>query len=261
MGRNFLFIVEGEKTEPCILKAVLERWGYNAIKTKRILELQEFNHSFDLSFDETKLTNAKDNVVIAQAPRNRLHDLVVLYKKHHIDLDKLFGAGENILFSGIFVIFDVDHTNASDLKEAFAFHCDETSSGLLLVSSPCIEIISEPKRKDTLSVCHLGEYKSTRNVHCHNVHKKDVTQYIADNFEALALEFLEKNLRDFKEPNVMEHPRLVIEAINKHNIRNVESVVYRYFTTVVYVALAYISGATKEIDNYCIVKDLLEKKF
>ena len=87
MGKNYLFIVEGEKTEPCILQAVLERWGYNAIKTKGISELQEFG----LSFDETKLTNAKDNVVIAQAPRNRLHDLVVLYKKHHIDLDKLFG--------------------------------------------------------------------------------------------------------------------------------------------------------------------------
>lgn len=260
MGRNYLFIVEGEKTEPCILEAVLKRWGYNAIKTKRISELQEFNHSLDLSFDETKLTNAKDNVVIAQAPRNRLHDLVVLYKEHHVDLDKLFGANDDILFSGIFVIFDVDHTNVSDLQEAFAFHCDETSSGLLLVSSLCIEIISEPQRKDELSVCHLGEYKSARNVHCHNAYKKNVTQYIADNFEALALEFLEKNYKDFKEPNVMEHPKLVIEAINKHNIRNIESVVYRYFTTVVYVALAYISGATREIDNYHIVRELLNEK-
>lgn len=148
MGRNYLFIVEGEKTEPSILQTVLERWGYNAIKTNRISELQEFG----LSFDETKLSNTKDNVVIAQAPRNRLHDLVVLYKKHHVDLDKLFGADENILFSGIFVFFDVDHTTVSDLNDAFAFHCDETSSGLLLVSSPCIEIISEPQRKDDLSV-------------------------------------------------------------------------------------------------------------
>lgn len=257
MGKNYLFIVEGEKTEPCILQAVLERWGYNAIKTKRISELQEFG----LSFDETKLTNAKDNIIIAQAPRNRLHDLITLYKSHHIDLDKLFGAGKDIPFSGIFVVFDVDHTSVSDLQESFEFHCDETTSGLLLVSSPCIEIISEPQRKDDLSVCHLGEYKSARNVHCHNAYKKNVTQYIADNFEALALEFLEKNYKDFKEPNVMEHPKLVIEAINKHNIRNIESVVYRYFTTVVYVALAYISGSTREIDNYCIVKELLKKKF
>ena len=76
----------------------------------------------------------------------------------------------------------------------------------------------------------------------------------------MALEFLEKNYQDFKGPNVMEHPKLVIEVVNKHNIRNIESVVYRYFTTVVYVALAYISGATREIDNYCIVKNLLKKK-
>ena len=256
MGKNYLFIVEGEKTEPCILQAVLERWGYNAIKTNRISELLEFG----LSFDETKLTNTKDNIIIAQAPRNRLHDLITLYKRHHIDLDKLFGAGKDILFSGIFVIFDVDHTSVSDLQESFEFHCDETTSGLLLVSSPCIEIISEPQRKDCLSVCHLGEYKSARNTHCHNKYKKGVTQYIADNFESLALEFLEKNYNEFQESNIMEHPKLVIETINKNNIRNVESVVYRYFTTVVYVALAYISGATREIDNYCIVKDIFEKK-
>ena len=47
------------------------------------------------------------------------------------------------------------------------------------------------------------------------------------------------------------------------NIRGIEGninyrVVYRYFTTVIYVCIAYIKGLTREIDNYNIVKDFFE---
>ena len=52
----------------------------------------------------------------------------------------------------------------------------------------------------------------------------------------------------------MEHPDFVLEQINELNERKFESndclpVVYRYFTTTLYVCLAYILGLTKEMEN------------
>ena len=70
----------------------------------------------------------------------------------------------------------------------------------------------------------------------------------------------------------MEHPRLIIDYINKYNERvnyskdtgDESYVIYRYFTTVVYVFIAYINGLVREIDNYDIVyqwlSDMLTKR-
>ena len=62
--------------------------------------------------------------------------------------------------------------------------------------------------------------------------------------------FLKQNYIDFNEPNIMEHPSLVIKKINQENIREDNYVYYRYFTTVIYVCIAYALGLTKQIENY-----------
>ena len=90
--------------------------------------------------------------------------------------------------------------------------------------------------------------------------------YIKDNFNELMLFFLRKNQRDFGENNIMEHPRLILESINTNNVRvncpNREDsyVVYRYFSTVIYVAIAYANGLTREIDNYRLVEGFFSNK-
>lgn len=73
---------------------------------------------------------------------------------------------------------------------------------------------------------------------------------------------LHLNYNEFNEPNIMEHPSLIIKSIAKNERVNypkehkVESyVIYRYFTTVVYVFIAYINGLTSKIDNYGIVRE------
>ena len=73
------------------------------------------------------------------------------------------------------------------------------------------------------------------------------------------LHFLELNRNEFNETNVMEHPKLIKDKINLENIRynstNKEDsyVIFRYFSTVLYVAIAYANKLTREIDNYNIV--------
>ncbi len=62
----------------------------------------------------------------------------------------------------------------------------------------------------------------------------------------------------------MEHPHLVKDKINEINIRINDKeksyVEYRYFTTVVYVMIAYINKLTIDIDNYDKVYDFFKSK-
>ena len=58
----------------------------------------------------------------------------------------------------------------------------------------------------------------------------------------------------------MEHPEYVLQQINLLNDRtyindDFQPVLYRYFTTTLYVCIAYILGLTKEIDNSIIVEN------
>ena len=64
---------------------------------------------------------------------------------------------------------------------------------------------------------------------------------------------------EFHDDNVIEHPHLVVDRINQMNVRNDDgSALYRYFTTVVYVAIAYMKGLTAKVDNYKTVRDFFE---
>lgn len=239
---NYLFVTEGEKTEPNILEPILKGFGFSVtIKEKQ-------NNYSDISFSETELSNGENNVVIAVAPRSRISHALLAYEREHIDFHKLFGNGK--LFSGIYIIYDIDHTSVDDLNTAYSIHNDESDTGLLLVSSPCIEVLTDLNRTEDLNIIEsFKEYKKERNLALRELEGFNCEEYIVKNFNKIALFYLNLNTAEFKETNVMEHPRLVIEKINKENIRTDKACKIRYFTTVLYVAIAHMTGLAKNTSN------------
>ena len=252
---NYLLLVEGARTEINIFQSVLERYG---MKVVRHSQLQSFSDLNDVDLDGIELQGEKGVVLIAQAPRNRLSDLIKYYEREKVDLHFAFG-GRNTPFNGIFLVFDVDHTSKEDLNKMFDKHCDETDAGLLLISSPCIEIMTEPERTEELKTDHLWKYKHQRNTFLSDTLKQGTSaeQYISDNFEELAVSFLDRNRREFDDTNVMNHPEEVIRLVNERNDRTEEEVIYRYFTTVVYVLFACVFRLNVQVDNYTALREFL----
>ena len=251
MAKNFLIITEGVRTEPKILKPIFEKYGFNAIRRNPI-RINEESCMFDLKITEMHDEN-KDNVFIAQGPKNRIRDFMNLINQQTEDVERYFVQLADT-FAGVFLVYDVDHTPNEDLEAMCLKFCDETSDGLLLVSSPCIEILSEPNRTNELCVDHLEEYKAERRAWVQEKTSNSVEKYIVKNFETLILSFLRKNCEESGSNNVMDHPEFVLQQINTKNERTFISddeqpVRYRYFTTTLYVCIAYILGLTKEIDN------------
>ena len=255
MRMKYLLLVEGAKTEINIFQRVLERYGMIVVRQR---QLESFSDLKDVDLNEIELQGRNGIVLIVQAPRNRLGDLLKYYERENVDLHLAFG-GRDTPFNGVFLVFDVDHTSKEELDFMFRNHCDETDSGLLLISSPCIEVMSEPDRRQELKTDHLWKYKHQRNDFISNTLKLGVSteQYISDNFERLAVSFLDQNKREFNDSNVMNHPEEVIRLVNERNDRTENEVVYRYFTTVVYVIFACILRLNVQIDNYQALRDCL----
>lgn len=266
MINNYLLIVEGEKTEPELFSRILESYGFH-------VEIAKEKHDVNLPFEVSLKNASKDkiNVLIAQFKQNRIHDFMIKFNKSEEDLGRYFNMEPNY-FKAIFLIFDVDHNERKDLEECMNKFNDE-SSGLLLISSPCIEVLADDKffledRCETYY--HIKkDYVSKINDCCNKNNKCNALEFIASNFHSLALSFLKKNRDDFDENNIMEHPYKVVEKINELNIRknwkdeNDErrsELIYRYFTTVIYVFIAYIHGLTSKIDNYSLVYDFFNER-
>ena len=128
MAKNFLIITEGIRTEPNILEAVLKRYGFNVIR-KDPIEINGEDQPFDL--DVTKLSGDKDNIYIAKGPKNRIYEFLALIDSNSADIERYFSKFEEN-FSGIFLVYDVDHTLNEDLEKMFAKYNDETGSGCYL---------------------------------------------------------------------------------------------------------------------------------
>ena len=256
MAKQFLILTEGAKTEQNILKSVFEKYGFNVIRQEAVQIHKELDN---LEFDLTRLVDDKINILIAQGPKNRISEFINMFDNQSEDVERYFDFwSEN--FAGIFLIYDVDHTSKDALENMFVKFQNETESGLLLLSSPCIEILSEPNRIKELSVEHLKEYKTERKAWVQEKTSNSVENYIINNFEDLVIQFLKQNCIESGNYNVMEHPQFVLQKINLLNERtyindDLQPVLYRYFTTTIYVCVAYILGLTKEIDNGKIVED------
>ena len=257
MYDNYLLIVEGKKTEPNIFEKVLVKYVFNVIKSETPITVDDEFH-----FEKTEIKKNEKNVVIIQGPRNRIHDFLILYNEHSDSLERVFSNAMTTV-KGIFLMYDVDHNDNKDVEEMFNRFPDE-SSGLLLLSSPCIEVLGEYDYNRSLFYNNLKEYKSDLNIH-YNKEYGNAENYIVENFEKLCIHFLDYNYKTYNAPNIMEHPQLIISKINEDNKRvnypkdsPLKSyVIYNYLTTVVYVFLAYINGLTREIDNYEIVRNFL----
>ena len=246
MSKNILLIVEGSVYEQNIFGDVFSKYGFNTIVSNQKMDVDGVGQ-----FEKFEYQLEKNNIVIIQGPRNRIHDFLKLYDENEMSIEKVFSYSY-AFFSGIFLIYDVDHNDCDDVELMYKRFSDE-STGMLLLSSPCIEVIADYDRQRSESKFkHLKEYKAEINNHYNGA----TNDFIRNNFDALMLYFLKKNHDDFKEPNVMEHPRLIVQSINalndRVNCKNPKDsyVIYRYFSTVVYVVIAYANGLTKEIDNY-----------
>jgi len=259
MENNYLLIVEGRKTEPNIFQSVLVKYGFNVVVSDEKLDT-----AYDIELNYTNFKKDQNNVFIIEGPRNRIHDFLKYYNSND-SLEKALRFANNS-FKGIFLMYDVDHNDEEDIKEMYDKFKDE-SSGLLLLSSPCIEVLGEYDHERFIECNKVTEYKADLNKH-YCLEYGNVVNYIIDNFETLCTYYLDKNYKDFDEPNIMEHPRLVIELINRYNTRvnypkdskEKSYVIYRYLTTVIYVFIAYINGLTTNIDNYDNVRNYFLNK-
>lgn len=246
MNKNILLIVEGSVDEQNIFGHIFSKYGFNTIISNQKMDILGIGQ-----FEKFEYQLNKNNIVIIQGPRNRIHDFLKLYDENEMSIEKIFSYSY-AFFSGIFLIYDVDHNDCEDIELMYKRFSDE-SSGMLLLSSPCIEVIADfDRNRGESKYNHLKEYKAIINGH----YKGLTSDYIKDNFNELMLYFLHKNYQDFLESNVMEHPALIVNYINSLNDRincknpDYSYVIYRYFSTVIYVAIAYANGLTKEINNY-----------
>ncbi len=259
MSKKFLLIVEGSKTEKNIFTEIFKKYNFS-VKDCGKLQIEGDKNNL-LSQFYLSDTNKNSDVYIVEGPRNRIHDWLSLFDKQQCDFERLFSE-LNSCFAGIFIIYDVDHTSKDELSKMFERYQDETT-GLLLLSSPCIEVLGDIGRNEPLKVEHLSKYKTEQNLIHEAKDKKHTRDYIIDNFESLVCYYLDKNVQESGDKNIMNHPDFVLGKINELNERKFISrdympVDYRYFTTVVYVCIAYIMGLTKEFDNYTIVKKYFE---
>lgn len=258
MIEKYLFIVEGEKTEQKLFGKFFKSLGFNVIKCKEKMTLE---YGFKVS--EEEYVNNQKNIVLIQGPKNRIHEILLNNSKLGLDIDSInietvFGF-KPYDFRGIFWIYDVDHNSEEDIVKMYEKFNDENSNGLILLSSPCIEVLGSYDDDFEFQGEHLTQYKKELNNHYQGI---GVEQYIIDNFYMCLLHFLKKNYSDFNDSNIMNHPYEIIEYINEYNKRNPvdNTVYYRYFSTVVYCAIAFVLGYTREIENYFPFKTFLESR-
>ena len=258
-NRNYLIITEGEKDEKNVFETIFEKYGFNIVNVKQKMNIDNIGQ-----FEKINYKLESSNIVLIQGPRNRIHDVLKLFDERTDSIERAFSFPYGF-FAGIFLVYDVDHNNNEDVERMFNKFQDEVT-GMLLLSSPCFEVIGDYNldRKEA-RYTRLKEYKKDLNNYYGNNYQTSTIQYIANNFDKLIIRFLKENVSEFGSKNVMEHPSFIVKKINEMNIRynaiNKEEsyVLYRYFSTVIYVAIAQANNLTKEIDNYSTVLEFFLK--
>ena len=186
MKDNYLLVVEGTKTEKNIFQNVLEKYGFNVIDVKEKLDVENVGQLESLEF-----SNERKNVIMIQGPKNRIHDFLKMYNEKEDSIEKAFSLSST-KFNGIFLMYDVDHNDQTDIEEMFAKFQDE-SSGMLLLSSPCIEVLGEYDFHQEARFNHLREYKSRLNTKYNIEGYNSVEDYIIKNFDEVCIKFLDLN--------------------------------------------------------------------
>ena len=191
MSKNFLLIVEDAVTEKNILKSILKNCDVEVFDSGRIDLRGNVEDVFANIYDTSK----KDKIYLVQGPRNRIHDWLKQIKTNQDDFEFFFNEIDG-KFAGIFIIFDVDHTLSEELAEMFEKYNDETENGLLLLSSPCIEVMADKERTEPLICDHLHEYKAELNTKFNEAGYESAEKYIINNFSKLSLYYIDKNTKE-----------------------------------------------------------------
>lgn len=259
MPNNYLLVVEGSRDEKSVMQYAFEKYGFNIIKSKEKISVDAGGE-----FYKFELNDKKENIVIIEGPRNRIHDFLINYDNEYEAIERLFHY-PTYHFSGIFLIYDVDHNDNDDIDTMFNKFNNE-SDGMLLLNSPCLDVLADENIDISCGIKfnHLTEYKKILNErHCKSGNKNSI-EFINNHFNEIMLHFLELNMKEFNDKNIMNHPKLVKDKINLDNLRincknkDESYVIYRFFSTVMYVAIAYANKLTSEINNYDIVRKWFE---
>ena len=137
---NYLIVVEGEKIEIGLIKYIFSV----ALPTYRV-ESTVYKGTKTTKFVDA---NCEDNVIYVIKPkRNRLSNVVQDIKTNGDDIfafNVYFSEEiDSDFFAKKFLIFDADYTSNIDIEIALNHFNDEYSNGLLVLSLPCIEALSD----------------------------------------------------------------------------------------------------------------------
>ena len=247
MFKRSLLIVEGAKTEKRIFTSIFERYGFNVVDCKKLEKYDETNEekyyaSVKEIGDIIHTPISKDTIYIMQGPHNRINELIEIDKEifDYDYFEQLFQT-QDVLINFIFIIYDVDHTSEKNLEE-FQLKMNDETSGMLLVSCPCIEVLGDIDARNgqrkKLDCTHLKEYKKIINKLELDNYKCSFEDYVIEHFNEIMLYYLNYNMKQFNTNNVLLHPQKIITFINNKSKRSKQDCSFWYFSTVIYVAIA-----------------------
>lgn len=248
---KYLIIVEGEKTEFELIKSALKV----ALPTYNV-ETTKFKGDDTAKFINT---NKAEDIVFVIRPRlNRLSNIVNEIKRDNFDIFAFQMYFEDDIdpdyFEKIFFIYDVDYTTDVDLSFALDYFNDEYSNGLLIVSSPCIEAMSDFDN----STFFLPEGKRISKVYKPIVRPATISRYpcyldkgylccLCDNAFAFFEACLNRNLLAYSNhQRFMEHELLFKESHLPKRVKN--GIHYPFITSFIYILIGSILKIDK-LDN------------
>jgi len=262
--KKYLAIVEGKSMECEVLEYGLSTYGFqvndNLIKDYK---LDDYSNMFTVKC----LENRDKQFVILQSNQSRIKDFINTIDKDSSDISRLLVGNE---FVSIFLIFDIDHNTKEEIEASF-YKFNEPSTGLLILSSPCFEVIapcSNDKQYEGISFKKFKTSKSTYYSDNYHISTKD---YIKYSFNELLIHHLKNNkdkydIEGFQEVNdVTYHPEYIIILSNKYNIREGSDelsykVNYTYFSSILYVVLLYLFDFARYTNSYTKLLDFLINK-
>lgn len=251
--KKYLAIVEGEKMETDILEYVLQKYDFNVEVSQEKLS----NESKD--FKQTFICDDYDDFYIIQGPRNRIKEVLKLVEESDGLIERYF-FDKAISFSGIFLVYDVDHNTYDELERA-RNKFNNISDGLLILSFPCIEAVCENEFKPYISTSYK-KYKNNKDLYCQKHFGVSSKDYIKFRFNELMIKAMENNknffnkfLKNIYTEDVLNHIDYSLELNKRFNVieGNSEDNFYveiNFYATLLYIIISVVKGFFKEENNY-----------
>lgn len=139
---NCLIIVEGQDLELDLLEDMFKRLFPGC-------DIKKFINGVKIDSDNIEVFSSEHNIrFILVKPKHNTLSLILkdIAKQPDIVMPYRIFIDEELIdyqFRYIFYLFDIDHTSKEELLDAFNLFNDECDRGLLLISSPSIEAMSD----------------------------------------------------------------------------------------------------------------------